>query len=113
MLAIWVQCSMAGCSRGYRTQVDDNIKYGMIEAISHLIHRDYSAIVEDFVTLQFIPQGAAPALRVLASTKAEQPAASPQLMHCSRRARLALLKGACCCCRNRPVAHPARVGQGV
>lgn len=27
------------------TQVDDGIKYGMIEAISHLIHRDYDAIV--------------------------------------------------------------------
>ena len=27
----------------------------MVEAISHLIHRDYEAIVQDFVTLQFIP----------------------------------------------------------
>jgi hypothetical protein len=27
----------------------------MIEAISHLIHRDYEAIVVDFVTLGFIP----------------------------------------------------------
>ena len=27
------------------TSVDDGIKYGMIEAISHLIHRDYDAIV--------------------------------------------------------------------
>jgi aarF domain-containing kinase len=36
---------------GLMTQVDDNVKYGMIEAISHLIHRDYEAIVEDFVTL--------------------------------------------------------------
>lgn len=42
---------------GLMTQVDSNIKYGMIEAISHLIHRDYEAIVEDFVTLDFIPQG--------------------------------------------------------
>lgn len=42
---------------GLMSQVDDNIKYGMIEAISHLIHRDYSAIVEDFVTLDFIPKG--------------------------------------------------------
>ena len=78
------------------TQIDDNIKFGMIEvrnidilekyfattgvnvglryqgwqtnflvlkcqfhvqAISHLIHRDYEAIVNDFVTLQFIPRG--------------------------------------------------------
>ena len=40
----------------------------MIEAISHLIHRDYEAIVEDFVTLQFIPKGTdlRPILPVLA-----------------------------------------------
>jgi aarF domain-containing kinase len=37
------------------TEIDDNIKYGMIEAISHLVHRDYEAIVADFVTLDFIP----------------------------------------------------------
>lgn len=42
---------------GLMSSVDDNIKYGMIEAISHLIHRDYKAIVEDFVTLDFIPKG--------------------------------------------------------
>ena len=42
---------------GLMTKVDDDIKYGMIDAISHLIHRDYEAIVEDFVTLQFIPKG--------------------------------------------------------
>ena len=42
---------------GLMTQIDDNIKYGMIEAISHLIHRDYEAIVKDFVTLDFIPEG--------------------------------------------------------
>ena len=29
----------------------------MIEAISHLIHRDYEAIVQDFITLRFIPRG--------------------------------------------------------
>ena len=40
----------------------------MIEAISHLIHRDYEAIVEDFVTLQFIDPGTnlTPILPVLA-----------------------------------------------
>lgn len=50
------------------TQIDDNIKYGMIEAISHLIHRDYDAIGEDFVTLDFIPPGTdlRPILPVLA-----------------------------------------------
>lgn len=40
----------------------------MVEAISHLIHRDYEAIVEDFVTLQFIDPGTnlQPILPVLA-----------------------------------------------
>ena len=42
---------------GLMTDIDDNIKFGMIEAIAHLIHRDYEAIVEDFVTLDFIPEG--------------------------------------------------------
>lgn len=42
---------------GLVTEIDDNIKFGMVEAISHLIHRDYEAIVEDFVTLQFIDPG--------------------------------------------------------
>ena len=53
---------------GLMTEIDDNIKYGMIEAISHLIHRDYDAIVEDFVTLDFIPPGTdlQPILPVLA-----------------------------------------------
>eukprot|EP00210_Caulerpa_lentillifera_P009294 g8859.t1 len=53
---------------GLMSQVDDNIKYGMIEAISHLIHRDYEAIVKDFVTLDFIPEGTdlTPILPVLA-----------------------------------------------
>lgn len=53
---------------GLMTKVDDNIKFGMIEAISHLIHRDYEAIVEDFVTLDFIPPGTdlKPILPVLA-----------------------------------------------
>ena len=49
-------------------QVNDDIKYGMIEAISHLIHRDYEAIVQDFVTLEFIDPGVdlKPLLPVLA-----------------------------------------------
>ncbi|KAG0564360.1 hypothetical protein M758_8G100000 [Ceratodon purpureus] len=53
---------------GLMTQITDNQKYGMIEAISHLIHRDYEAIVEDFVMLDFIPQGVnlAPIMPVLA-----------------------------------------------
>lgn len=53
---------------GLMTQITDNQKYGMIEAISHLIHRDYEAIVEDFVLLDFIPEGVnlAPIMPVLA-----------------------------------------------
>ena len=42
---------------GLMAEIDNEIKYGMIEAISHLIHRDYEAIVYDFVTLEFIPPG--------------------------------------------------------
>eukprot|EP00887_Chlorella_sp_A99_P006706 scaffold3.g6706.t1 len=37
---------------GLMTEIDDDIKYGMIDAISHLIHRDYEAIGQDFVALQ-------------------------------------------------------------
>jgi len=43
---------------GLMTQVEDDIKFGMVDAIAHLIRRDYELIVEDFVTLQFIPKGA-------------------------------------------------------
>eukprot|EP00793_Prasinoderma_coloniale_P006634 PRCOL_00001464-RA len=35
----------------------NDIKIGMIEAVSHLIHRDYDAIADDFVTLDFIDPG--------------------------------------------------------
>jgi aarF domain-containing kinase len=40
---------------GLMTEVSDDVRFGMIEAISHLVWRDYEAIVEDFVTLDFIP----------------------------------------------------------
>ncbi|KOO28189.1 hypothetical protein Ctob_008322 [Chrysochromulina tobinii] len=42
---------------GLMTEVTDNQKYGMIEAIAHLINRDYEYIGEDFVNLEFIPKG--------------------------------------------------------
>ncbi|EYU31735.1 hypothetical protein ABFS82_07G059800 [Erythranthe guttata] len=42
---------------GLVTKLTDDQKYGMIEAIAHLIHRDYAAIVKDFVKLGFIPDG--------------------------------------------------------
>lgn len=53
---------------GLVTKLTDDQKYGMIEAIAHLIHRDYSAIVKDFVKLDFIPDGVnlEPILPVLA-----------------------------------------------
>ncbi|KAK4781373.1 hypothetical protein SAY86_015475 [Trapa natans] len=53
---------------GLVTRLTDDQKYGMIEAIAHLIHRDYDAIVKDFVKLDFIPEGVnlKPILPVLA-----------------------------------------------
>lgn len=42
---------------GLMTEITDDQKYGMIEAIAHLINRDYSEIGEDFVNLDFIPRG--------------------------------------------------------
>lgn len=53
---------------GLVTRLTDDQKYGMIEAIAHLIHRDYKAIVKDFVKLGFIPEGVnlEPILPVLA-----------------------------------------------
>eukprot|EP00965_Chrysotila_dentata_P002267 74268-Pleurochrysis_carterae.AAC.6 len=42
---------------GLMTEITDNQKFGMIEAIAHLIHRDYARIGEDFVNLEFIPAG--------------------------------------------------------
>lgn len=53
---------------GLVTKLTDDQKYGMIEAIAHLIHRDYPAIVKDFVKLDFIPEGVnlQPILPVLA-----------------------------------------------
>ena len=42
---------------GLMTRITDNQKYGMIEAIAHLIHRDYERIGEDFINLEFIPPG--------------------------------------------------------
>jgi len=35
----------------------DNQKYGMIEAIAHLLNRDYTEIGQDFINLDFIPAG--------------------------------------------------------
>lgn len=42
---------------GLMTRITDDQKYGMIEAIAHLIHRDYDEIGNDFVKLDFIPLG--------------------------------------------------------
>jgi aarF domain-containing kinase len=42
---------------GLMTEITDNQKYGMIEAIAHLLNRDYSEIGKDFINLDFIPVG--------------------------------------------------------
>lgn len=42
---------------GLMTEVTADQRYGMIEAIAHLIHRDYERIGQDFVNLDFIPPG--------------------------------------------------------
>merc|ERR1719324_1445087 len=42
---------------GLMTEVTEDQRYGMIEAIAHLIHRDYENIGDDFVNLDFIPRG--------------------------------------------------------
>lgn len=41
---------------GLMTRITDDQKYGMVEAIAHLIHRDYDQIGQDFVNLDFIPK---------------------------------------------------------
>lgn len=42
---------------GLMTEITDNQKYGMIEAIAHLLNRDYTEIGQDFINLDFIPEG--------------------------------------------------------
>jgi aarF domain-containing kinase len=42
---------------GLMTEITDNQKYGMVEAIAHLINRDYTEIGQDFINLDFIPAG--------------------------------------------------------
>jgi aarF domain-containing kinase len=42
---------------GLMTEVTDDQKYGMVEAIAHLINRDYTEIGQDFINLDFIPVG--------------------------------------------------------
>mmetsp|Transcript_18510 Transcript_18510/g.43329 ORF Transcript_18510/g.43329 Transcript_18510/m.43329 type:complete len:865 (+) Transcript_18510:37-2631(+) len=40
---------------GLMTEITDEQRYGMVEAIAHLVHRDYSEIGADFKRLDFIP----------------------------------------------------------
>lgn len=42
---------------GLMTEITDDQKYGMIEAIAHLLNRDYTEIGQDFINLGFIPEG--------------------------------------------------------
>lgn len=41
---------------GLMTKITDDQRYGMVEAIAHLVHRDYAEIGTDFRNLDFIPQ---------------------------------------------------------
>jgi len=41
---------------GLMTRITDEQRYGMVEAIAHLVHRDYSEIGADFKKLDFIPE---------------------------------------------------------
>jgi len=41
---------------GLMTRITDDQKFGMVEAIAHLVHRDYAAIGQDFKNLDFIPE---------------------------------------------------------
>mmetsp|Transcript_40024 Transcript_40024/g.83700 ORF Transcript_40024/g.83700 Transcript_40024/m.83700 type:complete len:811 (+) Transcript_40024:38-2470(+) len=54
---------------GLMTEITDNQKYGMVEAIAHLINRDYTEIGNDFINLDFIPEGTDTAPIVPALTK--------------------------------------------
>lgn len=40
---------------GLMTRITDDQRYGMVEAIAHLVHRDYDEIGADFKNLDFIP----------------------------------------------------------
>jgi len=40
---------------GLMTRITDDQRYGMVEAIAHLVHRDYAEIGADFKSLDFIP----------------------------------------------------------
>lgn len=42
---------------GLMTKITDDQRYGMVEAIAHLVHRDYGEIGADFKRLDFIPEG--------------------------------------------------------
>ena len=54
---------------GLMTEITDDQKYGMVEAIAHLINRDYSEIGMDFINLGFIPKNTDTAPIVPALTK--------------------------------------------
>jgi len=41
---------------GLMTRITDDQRYGMVEAIAHLVHRDYAEIGADFRNLDFIPK---------------------------------------------------------
>lgn len=42
---------------GLMTQINEDIKIGIIESLVHLLRKDYRAIANDFITLKFLPSG--------------------------------------------------------
>ena len=42
---------------GLMTQINEDIKLGIMEALAHLLRKDYRAIAQDFVTLNFLRSG--------------------------------------------------------
>jgi aarF domain-containing kinase len=42
---------------GLMTEITEDQRYGCIEAIAHLLNRDYTEIGQDFINLDFIPKG--------------------------------------------------------
>jgi aarF domain-containing kinase len=54
---------------GLMTEITEDQRYGCIEAIAHLLNRDYTEIGQDFINLDFIPKGTDTSSIVPALTK--------------------------------------------
>ena len=42
---------------GLMLEIEERERYGIIECVAHLVHRDYERIGDDLVTLGFLPPG--------------------------------------------------------